>query len=160
MDYDPAVISYEKLLDVFWDSHDTSMPSWSRQYMSIIFYHNDEQKRLAEESMKREAGRHRGKILTELVPVKEFYLAEDYHQKHRLRSDSELFRELHIMYPANRDLVNSTAAARINGYLDGYGTLADLEKELPGFGLSPAVGKELTDIVKRREGRSGCIVRR
>ncbi|HET6459183.1 MAG TPA: hypothetical protein VFG29_00200 [Syntrophales bacterium] len=60
------------------------------------------------------------------------------------------------MYPADRDLVNSTAAARINGYLDGYGTLADLEKDLPGFGLSPAAGKQLTDMVKRREGRSGC----
>ena len=156
MDYDPAVISYEKLLDVFWDRHDPTMPSGSRQYMSIIFYHNDEQKRLAEESMKREAARHKGKIITALVAAKEFYLAEDYHQKYRLRSDSDLFRELHIMYPANQDFVNSTAAARINGYLDGYGTLADLQEELPGFGLSPPAGKELTDIVRRRAGRSGC----
>jgi len=156
MDYDPTVISYEKLLDVFWDSHDATMPSGSRQYMSIIFYHNDEQKRLAEKSMKREAARHKGKILTALLPAKEFYVAEDYHQKYRLRMESDIFRELHIMYPADRDLVNSTAAARINGYLDGYGTLADLEKDLPGFGLSPAAGKQLTDMVKRREGRSGC----
>ena len=106
--------------------------------------------------MKREAARHKGKILTALLPAREFYLAEDYHQKHRLQSDGDLFRELHIMYPANQDIVNSTAAARINGYLDGYGTVADLEKELPEFGLSPAAGKQLTDIVRRREGRSGC----
>ncbi len=124
--------------------------------MSIIFYHNDEQKRLASESMKHEAARIKGKITTVLLPAKEFYLAEDYHQKHRLRSDGELYRELHIMYPANQDFVNSTAAARINGYLDGYGTLADLQEELPGFGLSPMAGRQLTNIVSRRTGRSGC----
>jgi hypothetical protein len=64
--------------------------------------------------------------------------------------------ELHIMYPANQDFVNSTAAARINGYLDGYGTLADLEKELPGFGLSPMAERQLINIVSKRTGRSGC----
>ena len=53
MDYDPTVISYTKLLDVFWDSHDPSLPSDSKQYMSIIFYHNDKQKELAIESIKR-----------------------------------------------------------------------------------------------------------
>ena len=110
----------------------------------------------AESWLVQQAARHKGKIITALVAAKEFYLAEDYHQKYRLRSDSDLFRELHIMYPANQDFVNSTVAARINGYLDGYGTLADLQEELPGFGLSPTAGKELTDIVRRRAGRSGC----
>ena len=141
MDYDPAVISYAKLLDVFWDSHYAGAPSWSRQYMSIIFFHNDDQKRLAIESRDHEASRIKGKIFTEIVPATEFYLAEAYHQKYQLRSERDLMRELRAIYPTEEDFVNSTAAARINGYLDGYGTLS-VQEELPGFGLSPAAGKK------------------
>jgi peptide-methionine (S)-S-oxide reductase len=156
MDYDPAVISYRKLLDVFWDSHYPAAPSWSRQYMSIIFFHNDEQKRLAIESRDHEAVRIKGKISTEIVPATDFYLAEDYHQKYRLRSEGDLMREFSAIYPAEEDFVNSTAAARITGYLDGYGTLADLLEDLPGFGLPPASRKKLMDIVKRRNGKTAC----
>ena len=60
------------------------------------------------------------------------------------------------MYPATGDFVNSTAAARINGYLDGYGTNEDLQEELQGFGLSSKAGALLTNIVKKRTGRPGC----
>jgi len=156
IDYDPTVISYEKLLDVFWDSHDPSSPSWSKQYMSVIFYHSDEQKRLAGKSKDHEAARIKNKIFTLILPASRFYLAEDYHQKYRLRSERDIFKELGAIYPAVEDFVNSTAAARINGYLDGYGTLADLQKELPGFGLSPRADKQLISIVSRRTGKTGC----
>lgn len=148
------MISYEKLLDVFWDNHYPGAPTWSRQYMSIIFFHNDEQKRLAIESRDHEAARIKGKIFTEIVPATEFYLAEAYHQKYRLRSERELMKELRAIYPREEDFVNSTAAARINGYLNGYGTLSDLQEELPGFGLSPAASRRLTEIVKRRKGKA------
>jgi peptide-methionine (S)-S-oxide reductase len=124
--------------------------------MSIIFFHNDGQKRLAIESKDHEAARIKGKIFTEIIPIGEFYVAEDYHQKYRLRSERELMRELRAIYPTEKDFVNSTAAARINGYLDGYGTLAELQEELPGFGLSPATSKGLMEIVKRRKGRAAC----
>lgn len=156
MDFDPDVISYEKLLDVFWDSHDSTSQAWSKQYMSIIFYHNDEQKKSAMDSLKREEARLKSKIVTAILPAKEFYLAEDYHQKYALRFEPDLFRELSAMYPNNRDLVNSTAAARINGFLDGYGTLAELMHQLPGFALSTKAGNVLINDVKKRKGRSGC----
>ena len=119
--------------------------------MAIIFYHNDEQKRLAAESKEREAARRKGKIYTEIIPAGEFYLAEDYHQKYRLRGDHDLMKEFNVIYPAYRDFVNSSAAARVNGFLDGYGTLADLRAELNDLGLSPAAGKKLLDIAKKRE---------
>jgi len=155
MDYDPAVISYEQLLDVFWDSHNAASPSWSRQYMSIIFYHNDEQKRLAAESRDREAARTKSMIVTEIHPAGEFFRAEGYHQKYSLRSERDLLREFTAIYPSERDFVNSTAVARVNGYLDGYGTLADLQVELPGLGLSPRAVQRLTGIVSKRPGRTG-----
>lgn len=158
IDYDPNVISYDKLLDVFWDSHDTSSPSWSKQYMSIIFYHSEEQKRLAIESKEREAARIKSEIFTLIHPAGRFYQAENYHQKYKLRSEREIFKELSVIYPDAEDFVNSTAAARINGYLDGYGTLADLQEELAGFGLSPQAEKQLISIVKSRKGKTGCPI--
>ncbi len=158
MDYDPAVISYDQLLDVFWDSHNAAVPSWSRQYMSVIFYHDDEHKRIATESRDREAARTKGTIVTEIRPAGEFYLAEDYHQKYLFRSERDILREFTAMYPSERDFVNSTAAARINGYLDGYGTPADLRAELPKLGLSPRAGDRLTALVSKRPGRTGCRI--
>lgn len=158
MDYDPAVISYEQLLHVFWDSHNAAAPSWSRQYMSIIFYHNEEQNRLAAESRDREAARTKNRIVTEIRPAGEFFRAEGYHQKYGLRSEGDLLREFTALYPSERDFVDSTAVARVNGYIDGYGTLADLQADLPGLGLSPHAGERLTGIVSKRPGRTGCRI--
>lgn len=158
MDYDPAVISFEQLLDVFWDSHNAAVPSGSRQYMSIIFHHNDEQKRLAAGSRDREAARTKSMIATEIRPAGEFFPAEGYHQKYRLRSERDILMEFTAMYPSERDFVNSTAVARVNGYLDGYGTIAELRDDLPGLGLSPRAVERLTGIVSRRPGRTGCRI--
>ena len=158
LEYDPAVISYEQLLDVFWDSHNAAAPSWSRQYMSIIFTHDDEQKRLAAESRDREAARTKATIVTEIRPAREFFRAEGYHQKYSLRSERDILREYTAIYPAERDFVDSTAAARVNGYLDGYGASADLKIELPSLGLSPKASERLTGIVSRRPGRTGCRI--
>jgi peptide-methionine (S)-S-oxide reductase len=152
VDYDPAVISFEKLLDVFWDSHNPYAPSMSRQYMSIIFFHDDEQKRLAIASMEVEETRTKRRPFTEILPLTKFYLAEDYHQKYRLQSERDLMMEFGAMYPLKADFVNSTAAARVNGYLAGYGKLEEAMNELPGFGLSQKANKKLIEIVKSREG--------
>ena len=124
--------------------------------MSVIFYHSDEQKKLAVRSKEHEEARIKSKIYTLILPAGTFYQAEEYHQKYRLRSEQEIVKELSSVYPAVEDFVNSTAAARINGYLDGYGSLADLQEELPGFGLSPQAGKQLISIVSGRKGKTGC----
>jgi methionine-S-sulfoxide reductase len=158
IDYDPVAVSYEELLDVFWldvfwNSHDPTTPFRSRQYRSILFYHNDKQKRLALESRDREATRMQKEIFTEIVPFSEkeisteivpfstFYLAEAYHQKYRLQGAPILIRDFHTMYPDDDGFVSSTAAARINGYIAGYGTIERFQAELDSFGLSPK-GKE------------------
>jgi peptide-methionine (S)-S-oxide reductase len=141
IDYDPARISYAALLDLFWASHSPTVRPFSTQYASIIFYRDEEQKRLAEESRDREAARRGAAIYTEIQPLTRFYLAEDYHQKYRLRQDGVLLAEFQSIYPNPADLVASTAAARVNGYLGGNGTLAQLQAEIGSLGLSPA-GKE------------------
>jgi peptide-methionine (S)-S-oxide reductase len=149
VDYDPTRISYQELLEVFWDSHNPGLQPWSRQYMSIIFYHNDEQKRLAMETKEREEFRLGDNIFTESVPSSEFYLAEDYHQKYYLRQDSGLMKEFNVIYPATEDFLSSTAVARINGYVGGYGTLETLQEELTSFGLSAAGRSRLLQIADR-----------
>ena len=147
MDFDPSVISYGKLLDVFWASHDPRERARRRQYMSAIFTHNDEQKNLALGTRDRETARRDRKIHTEILPATGFYLAEAYHQKYALRGRSELMKEYEALYPTFRDFLASTAVARVNGYVAGYGTCDALREELDGLGLSPAGRKRLENIV-------------
>ncbi len=87
--YDPEKIGYSKLLDVFWHNIDPTTPNRQfcdvgNQYRSAIFYHNEEQKRLAEESQKalEESGRLKTPIVTEIVPASQFWPAEEYHQNY------------------------------------------------------------------------------
>jgi len=141
------VISYEKLLEIFWDGHDPTSQSWSRQYRNILFYHSGEQKKLAEESRDRQASELKRKIVTEILPFKEFYPAEDYHQKHTLRSYHGLFEEFRMEYPLIGDLISSTAAARVNGYLGGNGTCDLLMSEIQDLGLSERGNRTLLDVV-------------
>lgn len=147
MDFDPSVISYGDLLDVFWASHDPRERPWRRQYMSAIFTHGDEQKNLAIKTRDREAARRNGRIYTEILPASRFYLAEAYHQKYALRGRPELMKEYEAIYPSFRDFLASTAVTRVNGYVAGYGTCESNRKELDELGLSPAGRKRLEDIV-------------
>jgi peptide-methionine (S)-S-oxide reductase len=143
VDYDPKQVSYEDLLKVFWASHHPGSPAWSRQYLNVIFYHNDEQQHLAEESKARVAAQMGMPVQTAILPATGFTLAEDYHQKFYLRQAPGLLRELSRYYPDEHDLVNSRAAARLNAYVAGYGSPAQLKEELPELGLSPEAGQQL-----------------
>lgn len=85
--FDPQIISYQKILEVFWHTHDpTSLnrqgPDEGSQYRSVIFYHDDEQKRIAEVLKKtlEESGQYKETIVTEIVPFTNFYPAENYHR--------------------------------------------------------------------------------
>jgi peptide-methionine (S)-S-oxide reductase len=148
IDYDPSVISYAELLDVFWSAHNPKAPSFSRQYRSAIFFHDGAQRRLAEETKKRQ--QRDGRIYTDIEPLSEFYIAEDYHQKYYLRSVDMLVRELRTQYPQERQFVDSTTAARLNGYIGGFGNLEQLEGELETFGLSEQAEQYLRERVSRR----------
>lgn len=136
IDYDPARISYGELLDLFWASHSPTSRPFSTQYASIIFFHDEEQWRLAEESRAREMERRGRRIYTRIEPFDRFYLAEDYHQKYRLQGNRALMAEFEAIYPDIGDLIASTAAARVNGYLGGNGSLGQLEAEIDALGLS------------------------
>jgi len=89
VDYDPSVISYPQLLDLFWEEHDPTTPNRQgpdvgTQYRSVIFYYTPEQKAAAEASKAQLEATHRFQrpIVTEIVPAPEFYRAEEYHQRY------------------------------------------------------------------------------
>ena len=87
--FDPKVVSYRALLDVFWKVHDPTTrdrqgPDVGKQYRSVIFYHSEEQKTaaLASKEELEKAVTFKNPIVTEIVPVSEFYMAEEYHQQY------------------------------------------------------------------------------
>jgi peptide-methionine (S)-S-oxide reductase len=87
IEFDPAKISYERLLDVFWQAHDPTTlnrqgADEGTQYRSVILYHNDAQKAAAEKSKAAAQKNFRHPIVTEIVPFTKFYRAEDHHQKY------------------------------------------------------------------------------
>jgi peptide-methionine (S)-S-oxide reductase len=89
VEYDPDEISYEELLDVFWNNHNPTTlnrqgPDIGIQYRSAIFYHDDEQKEIAEKSKQKldKSGQFENPVVTEIVPTPTFYNAEEYHQKY------------------------------------------------------------------------------
>jgi hypothetical protein len=145
------VISYEELLKRFWAGHDPNERSWSTQYRAAVFYHNDEQRKLAEQTRDRIEAVQKIKVQTEILPFSRFYVAEAYHQKYGLRGQSEFMREFRSIYPSDEAFMNSTAAARVNGYLSGFGSSAALQKEIDGYGLSPEAQRRLLELVKKHE---------
>lgn len=87
IEYDPSKVGYEKLLDIFWRNIDPLDPAGQfcdkgSQYRSAIFYGNEEEKRLAEESKKKIEEKLGKPVVTEILPEKTFYAAEDYHQNY------------------------------------------------------------------------------
>ena len=89
VEYDPAEVSYEELLRVFWENHDPTTlnrqgPDTGTQYRSVIFYHTPEQQASAQASKDAltKSGRYKRPIVTEITPAPEFWKAEDYHQQY------------------------------------------------------------------------------
>jgi len=148
VDYDPNRLSYSQLLDIFWQNHNPESRSGSGQYMHAVFYHDDDQRRQAEaskEAIEQKLGR---KVQTKVMPLHSFTMAEEYHQKYYLKANDVLKRDLQRIYPKHSDFVNSTAAARLNGYLGGYGNREQLSLEIKRLGLSERAQITLDKLVR------------
>jgi len=147
IEFDPAVTSYETILRLFWQNHDPCSKSYSRQYMSAIFYHTKEQRRLAQESMKVEEERRLKPIQTKILPATEFTDAENYHQKYLLRRDSYVLSTLG--FKQDERLTRSYVASRLNGYVGGYGMLRDFEAEVRKLGLPQKTESYVRNMLSR-----------
>jgi len=159
IDFNPSLVSYRELLDIFWKSHSATSGSGSRQYRAAVFYHNEEQRKLAEESRDYLASETGRRIVTAIEPYSGFNMAEDYHQKHSLQLFPELMEELKAINPDMKNFLNSVAVTRINGYLGGYGTCDALQTEIEGFGLSRKARERLISVVCGRKASVTCPIR-
>lgn len=157
LDFDPARITYEQLLDIFWNSHNPARAAWSAQYKAAVFTHDEAQAQLAAASKARLAAEKTGRwfkrtIKTEILPAERFYLAEEYHQKYLLQHTPRLWGDLLEIYRGEMmGWVNSTAAARLNGYVGGYGSATQLAEEVDSLGLSAPAQAYLWQVVRRFE---------
>ncbi len=89
VEFDPALINYERLLEVFFTSHDPTQlnkqgPDVGTQYRSVIFYHDGAQERAAQAALQAitDSGRYRRPVVTQIVPYSQFWRAEEYHQQY------------------------------------------------------------------------------
>jgi len=142
VDYDPTMVGYEDLLELFWQSHDPTARAYKTQYASLVLTHTATQLATARESAERLQRLFGTKVATRIEPIGTFWMAEDYHQKYYLRNDRMLMQEFRASYPHEAEFVASTAAARVNGHLYG-GTCARLDRDLPELGLSDEAATHL-----------------
>lgn len=154
LDFDPEKIAYADLLEIFFSSHNPVREPWKRQYAPAVFYHNPEQERWIYKAKKELEERLGSPLRTEINPYTAFYLAEERHQKYKLQRQPLLLEEFRAIYPRFEDFINSTAVARVNGYLYGCGSRDRLIKELPLLGLSSSAQRLLLETATHARGRS------
>ena len=150
IDYDPEKISYAKLLQLFFSSHNPTWPSPIRQYASAVMVHDEEQERVAKEAMEEARERYGKKISTELLPYTGFTRAEDYHQKYYLRNTAALMDLYKGRFPNEAAFTDSTAVARVNGYIGGNGTTEQLGREESDLSISTAAAEALREILRKK----------
>eukprot|EP01080_Neovahlkampfia_damariscottae_P009131 gene9131-1220_t len=124
IDFDPNIISYKDLLQVFWTSHSPSYFESDKQYMSAIWYHDEEQKILALKT----ASEQPDKVYTVIEPFKFWTNAEYYHQKYLLQMKPgimEMFSE-----SSQEEFINSELAAKLNGFVNGHLNLQSIKEFL------------------------------
>lgn len=110
--------------------------------MSAIFYHDDEQHNLAKSSMEAMKNKMSKQIRTEILPFDKFWDAEMYHQKYLLQRHAFLLTALEI--EPDQQLIDSHVAARVNGFVGGYGKIQDFDQEWEKLGLT----EKMADYVK------------
>lgn len=155
VEFDPSQISYGQLLEIFWDSHNPTRGAWSTQYKAALWVHDGRQREAAEASRAQIAEEKTGRwfnktIKTEILSTQTFYLAEDYHHKYLLQHTPRLWGDILEIYREDMmGWINSTAAARLNGYVGGYASVAQLAEEIDSLGLSAPAQEHLWQVVQR-----------
>jgi peptide-methionine (S)-S-oxide reductase len=130
---------------MFFNSQTCPHLNTKQQYKAIVFYNNKEEKYIAEKIKTEVEFENNKKIDVEIKPYKNFYAAEDYHQKYYFKRINIFFDEIKEVYPNIKDICKSTAVGHINGYVHGYGNIEKLMSEIQYLGLS----KESQVILKK-----------
>ncbi|GIO32575.1 MULTISPECIES: peptide-methionine (S)-S-oxide reductase MsrA [Paenibacillus] len=132
VDFDPAVLSYEDLLNVFWDHHRPENINGykGRQYQSMLLYRSLEQKEMIGRVLQKRGAAGKGEPATEIHRFAVFYAAEERHQKYYLKRHSHAVERLLTLYPSIAEMDRSTLAARLNGLAKGYANRSGVLEEI------------------------------
>lgn len=138
IDFNPEVLSYQKILQHFWQNHYPNRDNYKgRQYISLLYYHSESQME-AIQAIKREMEQALGEAIeTEIQPYVRFTMAEERHQKYYFKGYPKALAQLQDLYPSPEILVNSTFAARLNGFVKGYGKRAEIIAEIEDWDIDP-----------------------
>jgi len=118
--YDPDIVSYADLLDVFWHNHSPSTQAYSKQYRSIAFYNSEKQQDIAEKYIENKETEEENNIYTEILPIENFTVAEDYHQKYLLKSNDLLYNRVRGIFDNEDEYVKSKLATKLSAYNSGF----------------------------------------
>ena len=152
-------MSYRELVDLAFAAHNPVGVAHKVQYASLVLVHDEEQAEIAREIGARTASLLGRPLATRIEPLKRFWLAEDYHQKYHLRNDRVLSADFRAMFGADGSAFReSTAAARVNGYVAGDGSKTQLGGEIDFLGLSEAGRARLVSKVKGGAFPGGCAI--
>ena len=155
--YDPSRVSYANLLEVFWTGHDPTR-DFTTQYASNIFYHDGAQRQAAEDSRLAVESRLGGPVFTSIRPAGVFTRAEDYHQKYFLQRHPLIVAAFaRMVADVQEGFDTSTVAARLNGFLGGFGGKAQLMAEINWYGLTPAAVSLLLQETMNLPADCSCV---
>lgn len=129
--FDPAQIRFEEIVKEFWRSHYPNRDAYKgRQYISLIFWHSEEQKHIIEKLKLEKEQELDEPVETEIRPFDGFAEAEERHQKYYLKRYPKALEQLAPLYPDAALLTPSTFAARLNGFVKGFGSRHQLLEEI------------------------------
>lgn len=136
IDFDPSIISYEEILRAFWQNHYPNRGNYKgRQYISLLRYHGDRQRETIDR-VKAETAKKLGEpIETDIGVFENFTPAEERHQKYYLKRYPNTLEQLQDLFPKAEHLADSTFAARLNGFVKGYGKMQQLKNEIATWNI-------------------------
>jgi len=137
IDFAPEEIDFAAILDLIWTSHNPIGAARSSQYKSAIWFADDQQLTAINQSVEPLKKKYERDLTTEILPLETFFNAEDYHQKYVLQRHDSVLKQFKAYYPDFNDFVDSTAAARLNGFAYGCGSRTLFKQEQSTYGFTP-----------------------
>ncbi|MDW0116085.1 peptide-methionine (S)-S-oxide reductase MsrA [Sporosarcina thermotolerans] len=150
IDFDPKILRYEDVLRHFWRNHYPNRDQYKgRQYLSLLRCHDDKQLELAE-IVKREMEEELGEsIETDIAELTGFTLAEERHQKYYLKRYPKALEQLGGLYRGADELLDSTFAARLNGFVKGFRSKDSLLEEIADWEIDVEAKRVLSDLFRQ-----------
>ncbi|MGI2327993.1 peptide-methionine (S)-S-oxide reductase MsrA [Planococcus sp. YIM B11945] len=144
VDFDPERLAYADILRIFWQNHYPNRDQYKgRQYISLLRFHSEQQKETIEQVKKDMEAALGEPIETDIAVFTAFTPAEERHQKYYLKRYPKALEQLEAFFPEPSMLVDSTFAARLNGFVKGYGTRDGLKQEITGWPIKDEYRQQL-----------------